>query len=142
MSASNVEVLQQFLAAFESGDLPVISSLLDPQFIDHTAPSGAAAGVDGVLYAVTAYQQAFSDLRFTLEKVVTDTECAVGYGRIRGRHTGSFFGTAASGNRVDFGFIDMYRIEAGRITETWHIEDVAGLMSQIAGPAQEGIPTS
>jgi predicted ester cyclase len=39
-----------------------------------------------------------------------------------------------TGKRADFGYIDMYRIDSGRITEAWHIEDIAGLMRQLAPP--------
>jgi hypothetical protein len=29
--------------------------------------------------------------------------------------------------------VDMYRIASGRITETWHVEDIAGMLRQLRG---------
>jgi hypothetical protein len=52
----------------------------------------------------------------------------------------SFFGMPPTGKAAEFGYIDMYRINGGRITEAWHIEDIAGLMRQIA-PSPESVPT-
>jgi steroid delta-isomerase-like uncharacterized protein len=140
MNKTNEQLLRQFIAAFESGDLDTIKDLADPDIADHTLPPGAPPGIEGLLYAVTAYQEGFPDLRITIDKVVCDGDCAVGYGRISGTNTGSFFGMPASGKTAEFGYIDMYRINSGRITETWHVEDIAGLMRQIA-PRPETVPT-
>jgi predicted ester cyclase len=132
MNKTNEQLLRQFITAFESGDLDTIKDLVDPDIADHTLPPGAPPGIGGLLYAVTAYREGFSDLHITIDKVVCDGDCAVGYGRISGTNTGSFFGMPASGKRAEFGYIDMYRIDSGRITEAWHIEDIAGLMRQLA----------
>jgi predicted ester cyclase/SAM-dependent methyltransferase len=132
MNQNNEQLLRQFLAAFEASDLGSIKDLTDPDIIDHTLPPGAAPGIEGLLYAVAAYQQGFPDLRISIDKVVSDGDCAVGYGRISGTNTGSFFGMPPTGKAADFGYIDMYRIDSGRITEAWHIEDIAGLMRQLA----------
>lgn len=70
--------------------------------------------------------------------MVSDGDCAVGYGRISGTSTGSFFGMPPTGKTVEFGYVDIFRIDGGRITETWHIEDIAGLMRQVA-PAPDGV---
>ena len=40
-------------------------------------------------------------------------------------------GAPATGRRVTFAFMDLYRIAGGRILETWHVEDIAGLMGQL-----------
>ena len=140
MNETNEQLLRQFVTAFESGDLDTVKNLVDPDIIDHTLPPGAPPGIEGLLYAVTAYQEGFPDLRITVDKVVSDGDCAVGYGRISGTNSGSFFGMPPTGKRAEFGYIDMYRIDGGRITEAWHIEDIAGLMRQVA-PTPDGVGT-
>jgi hypothetical protein len=40
-----------------------------------------------------------------------------------------------------FGYIDIYRVNVGRIAEAWHIEDVAHLMRQLATAAPDGVTT-
>jgi predicted ester cyclase len=139
MNQTNEQLFRTFITAFESGDTNSIKDLVDPDITDHTMPPGASPGIEGLLYAVRAYRQGFPNLRITVDKVVSDCDCVVGYGRISGSNTGSFFGMPPTGKRAEFGYIDMYRIDGGHITEAWHIEDIAGLMRQVA-PTPEGAP--
>jgi predicted ester cyclase len=131
MNLNNEQLLRQFIAAFEAGDHATLRSMVHPDLIDHTLPPGAAPGIDGLLSAVAAYHQGFADLRISIDQVITAGDAIVGYGRITGTHTGTFFGTPPTGRSADFAYIDIYRIQHGQITETWHLEDIAGLMRQL-----------
>jgi predicted ester cyclase len=50
---------------------------------------------------------------------------------VAGTHLGTVMGAPATGKRASFAFIDIYRIADGRIVETWHVEDVAGMFGQL-----------
>jgi predicted ester cyclase len=55
-------------------------------------------------------------------------------------------GIAPTGKDVEFTGISFYRIEAGRIAESWNEEDQLGLMRQIGaipepGQSEEASPT-
>jgi predicted ester cyclase len=41
-------------------------------------------------------------------------------------------GQPATGAPAQFAWIDMYRIADDHITEIWHLEDIAGLLQQLA----------
>jgi predicted ester cyclase len=135
MNEDNEALLREFVTAFESGDTHTLRRIVDPEIVDHTLPPGAAPGIAGLLYAVDSYREGFPDLCLTLDKVVSDGDCVVGYGRISGTNTGTFFGMPPTGKTAEFGYIDMYRIDSGRLVEVWHIEEIAGLMRQIAAPS-------
>jgi predicted ester cyclase/SAM-dependent methyltransferase len=92
MNQTNEQLFRTFITTFESGDTNSIKDLVDPDITDHTLPPGASPGIEGLLYAVRACRQGFPDLRITVRKVVSDGDCVVGYGRISGTNTGSFFG--------------------------------------------------
>lgn len=137
MNLDNEQLLRQFITAFETGDDATLRSLVHPDLIDHTLPPGAAPGIDGLLYAVAAYRQGFPDLRISIDHVVSVDHDIVGYGRITGTHTGTFFGTPPTDRSADFAYIDIYRVHDGLISETWHLEDIAGLMRQLADTAHD-----
>jgi predicted ester cyclase len=40
-------------------------------------------------------------------------------------------GKPATGKVVQIPWMDMYRIKDGRIVETWHVEDIAGMLGQL-----------
>jgi len=74
----------------------------------------------------------FADQVGAFDIVVSDGDCAVSYGQVSGTNTGGFFGMPSTGKTAEFGHIDICRIGGGRITEAWPIEDIAGLMRQVA----------
>jgi len=139
MNEHHEQLFREFIAAFESGDVDAIKASVDPSIVDHTLPPGATPGIQGLLNAVTAYQEGLPDLRISLDKIVSDGDCVVGYGRISGTHTGSFFGLPPTGRTATFGYIDIYRIHTGRIVEAWHIEDITGLMRQLTTPTPDSV---
>lgn len=138
MNEHNERLFRAFIAAFEAGDNDTIRGLVDADIVDHTLPPGAAPGVAGLLYAVNAYREGFPDVRISVDNVVSDGDQVVGYGRITGTNTGSFFGMPPTGKTADFGYIDIYRIDHDHITEAWHLEDIAGLMRQLTPEVPAG----
>ena len=47
-------------------------------------------------------------------------------------HTGNLLGVPASGNRVQWDAVDIYRVaEDGKINEQWAFEDMAAILSQV-----------
>jgi predicted ester cyclase len=138
VNEDNERLFHAFITAFQAGDCDAIQRLVDPDIVDHTLPPGAAPGIAGLLYAVNAYREGFSDARMTVDKLVSDGDYVVGYGTISGTNTGRFFGMPPTGKSAEFGYIDIYRVDHGRITEAWHIEDIAGLMRQLTSEVAAG----
>jgi predicted ester cyclase len=58
----------------------------------------------------------------------------------RGTHRGELLGLPATGREVTVRGINIERVRDGRIVETWHVEDIAGLMAQVGAspPAAQG----
>jgi predicted ester cyclase len=80
---------------------------------------------------VRAYRVAFPDLRIEIEREVADHDHVVQYGFISGTHGGTFIGQPATGKTARFAYMDMHRIVDGMIVESWHVEDIAGMMYQL-----------
>jgi predicted ester cyclase len=78
------------------------------------------------------YRAAFPDLTLTIERQVAEGDLVVQNGLAKGTNTGPLMGQPATGAAAQFTWIDMYRIAENRITEIWHLEDVAGLLQQLA----------
>ena len=47
---------------------------------------------------------------------------------------GAFFSVPADGKRLTMKGLAIYRVRDGRIAESWHCEDVAGVMRQAGTP--------
>ncbi len=77
------------------------------------------------------FRQGFPDVVSTIEDLIAEGDKVVARWRAQATHQGEYMGIPPTGNRVDFTGISVYRIEAGKIAESWNVEDDLGLMRQI-----------
>jgi NADH dehydrogenase len=131
LAAPPERVARRFVEAFAAGDTAVLEEIVREDLVDHNALPGQQPGRRGLLDAVAAYRTAFPDLAITVEQVVAQGDAVVQYGAISGTNTGPVMGQPATGRRATFPYMDLYRIADGRIVETWHLEDIAGMLQQL-----------
>jgi len=79
------------------------------------------------------FAAAFGDTTRTIEDLFGTDDKAVLRVTTRAVHRGDFNGIAATGRRVEFAGIVIYRFEDGRIAESWGELDFAGLWRQLSG---------
>jgi predicted ester cyclase len=92
------------------------------------------------------FRQGFPDVVSTIEDLIAEGDKVVARWRSRVTHQGEYMGIPPSGKEVEFTGISVYRIEAGKIAESWTIEDELGLMQQIGAfpepeQSEEASPT-
>jgi len=83
----------------------------------------------------------FPDLQVIIEDVFAEGDKVGSRGYITGTHKGDFEGLAPTGKQVKFGYMDLWRVENGKLVEFWPQVDYWGLMEQLGlvpKPAQGG----
>jgi predicted ester cyclase len=119
---------------------------------NHTGDLDAVEELFAVGQAEAARQEAadfrrgFPDVISTIEDLIAEGDKVVARWRSRATHRGDYMGILQTGNRVEFTGISVYRIEGGKIAESWNSEDQFGLMRQIGaipepGQSEEASPT-
>lgn len=112
---------------WNQGNLTVIDDLIADDFVSN----GQAIGREGFRQFVSTVRTAFPDLQFTVEDIVTEGDkVSVRYVG-RGTQQGEFAGLPASGKRVQFTGIDIFRIADGQMAEEWLMYDQLGLLQQL-----------
>jgi predicted ester cyclase len=91
------------------------------------APGQAEAAKQGA----ADFRRGFPDVISTVEDLIAEGDKVVARWRSRATHQGDYMGIPATGNEVEFTGISFYRIEGGKIAQSWNIEDQLGLMRQI-----------
>lgn len=71
------------------------------------------------------------DLRVDIEDIFASGDRVVVREVNRGTHSGPFLGVEPTGRTVEFSGINIYRIEKGRVAETWQHIDWHGALRQI-----------
>ena len=111
---------------------------------NHTGDLDAAGDLFAPELAEAARQEAadfrrgFPDVVSTIEDLVAEGDRVAARWRARATHLGGYVGVPPTGKEVEFTGISMYRIEGGRIAESWTVEDELGLMRQIGGVSEPG----
>jgi predicted ester cyclase len=111
---------------------------------NHTVDLDAAGDLFAPELADAARQEAadfrrgFPDVVSTIEDLAAEGDRVAARWRARATHLGQYAGIPPTGKEVEFTGISMYRIEGGRIAESWTVEDELGLMRQIGAVPEAG----
>jgi predicted ester cyclase len=104
---------------------------------NHTGDLDAAEKLFAAEQAEAAKQEAadfrrgFPDVISIIEDLIAEEDKVVARWWSRATHRGDYMGIPPTGKEVEFTGISVYRIEGGKIAESWTIEDELGLMRQI-----------
>jgi steroid delta-isomerase-like uncharacterized protein len=123
-----------YFDTFDAGDVDAVDTYFSSDLIDHNPTPGAPSAIDGMRGLVAAVRDGFTGTKHTIVyQAETDDGAIVTQWIMTGKHTGSWFGTPASGRDVSFAGTDIVRVVDGRINEIWHVEQLLQLQAQIAG---------
>jgi predicted ester cyclase len=124
------EIAQRYYQILDNGKADQMNELLATTLIDHDGHGGNA--VEEIKGLTLALKHGFTNAKHELEIIerIGDDKIFVRW-RMTGTHTGEFFGAAASQKAVDFVGHDLFRVEAGKIVEVWHVENLLGMFEQM-----------
>lgn len=133
MTEGNGLIRRFYTEVLEGGNFDIIDELVADDFQDHEeALPGQPPGKEGVRYFANQIRSAFPDLKVkSLEPYLADDNKEACYVILTGTHQGDMAGVAPTGNSVEFGAVDIIRIQDGKAVEHWGVTDNMGLMQQI-----------
>src|ERR1700726_917081 len=120
-----------FYDFWNTGDEGLLKEAIAPNFTDHTLPPGRPQGPEGPAFASRQFRAAVPDLKVTVEKVIVAGAYVTVHMSFTGHFTGRFGQTQGEGQPVPFIATDLLKIEDGRITDNWHIEDNLTLLKEM-----------
>ena len=77
------------------------------------------------------FQAAFSDKVCVDEARLYMGEWAAAFGRQEAIHSGTFMGIPASGKKIEIRYMDFWKVEEGKIADTWVMVDFPHVMAQL-----------
>jgi predicted ester cyclase len=116
-----------------NGNYQVVDEVFAADIQDHNSLPGQPAGRAGQVWAARMVRDAFPDLAFTADVVVSDGEYVTGRWTMTGTNTGtmSLFGIPPTGRRVTMTGQEIFRAAGGVFVEVWHQEDVGGMLTSL-----------
>jgi predicted ester cyclase len=120
---ATMKAVRAFYDFWNTGDEALLKQAIAPNFTDHTLPPGRPQGPEGPAFASRRFRAAVPDLKVTVEKMIVAGDYVTVHMNFTGHFTGKFGQTLGKGQPVPFIATDLIKIENGRITDNWHIED-------------------
>lgn len=117
-------------AAWGDGDSAALDELLSPDFCDHDAPPGYGSDRAEHRRLVADMAAGAQDRQLRVLAVVADEHSVAVRLETTWTQRGDLFGIPADGRRLVLRSMDLYRVRDGRIAESWHVEDMAGVLRQ------------
>jgi steroid delta-isomerase-like uncharacterized protein len=108
-----------------------IAQQVADDFYDHAA--GATLGPEGVKKHIRALKRVFPDLRVTIEDIFAEDDLVAVRARWTGTHMAEIQGIPASGQRVEFTGMVLWRVVGDKIRERWASIDMLTPLRQAAG---------
>jgi predicted ester cyclase len=135
MSTSITELIGTFYEA-ASGKADLLDAAITDDWDDIPLGPGQEPGRAGASTLIEGLSKVFSDLHFVVEEIIDargdDGTGMVGVrARMRGIHTGEFFGIAPTGRETEVRTHDFHQIVDGRIVRTHHMEDWLSWFQQV-----------
>jgi steroid delta-isomerase-like uncharacterized protein len=122
-------------------DEAVFDELVDANLIEHEElPPGFEQSGEGVKQMFRAFRGGFPDLNFEIKDLIAADDRVVVRITVTGTHESDFMNMPATGKKVSYNVIDIFRLSNGKITEHWGISDNLEMMTQLgvipAGPQE------
>jgi len=129
------DVVRAFYEPFRTGDTSTYDQVLSPDWIDIPLAPGQQQGPTGMAAQIALFRSAMPDYDVQHQDLLVDGDRVAVRNTVSGTHQGVFMGHAPTGRRIEMRTMDIHQVRDGRIVTTWHLEDFAGLMTQLTAPA-------
>ena len=127
----NKSLVREFEHRIGAKDLDGALALLSLDFVDHTPNVGLPSGIEGVRAFFSMQFSAFPDERTTSLDMVAEGDKVVHRMAGVGTHDGLFLGIPATGKRITWTWIDIWRIADGKLAEHWVEADMMSALQQL-----------
>jgi predicted SnoaL-like aldol condensation-catalyzing enzyme len=131
ISRQNKEVVTKFYNdVFLHHDMSKLDIYMRDDYVQHNAdcPQGKA----GFIEFFDIIFKAIPDFKYTLKKIVAEDDIVMAFSTTTGTHTGSaWLGKGASGNKLDYDVVDIFRVQDGKIAEHWDVADTFTFFQQL-----------
>ena len=133
MSDANIRVVQEFMDAYNDGDLSRWDACVHPNF-QGAINAMSAQGLEFVKVMNQAFLDAAPDQRAETSHWVASGNLVAFRAVYTGTMTGDYMGMPPSGKRFEFAGQYILRVENGQLVEGYSVLDLTTFMGQIGMP--------
>jgi predicted ester cyclase len=126
------EIVRSYVEAYDTGDPARVLAFLHPEHTYHPPSGGRPMDLQERADNEAPYFfAAFSDIKAVVEDQVTEGDKVASRISMYCTHTGSYLGLEPTNRRIVITYLDMARLEDGKIIEEWAEFDVAAILDKL-----------
>ncbi len=143
MKNSNLEenkaIVQRYVDEIQNKhNLDAIEDIFSSDFIDHMDSFGGLfQGLDGLKRGYSHQLTAFPDIQMTVHELIAEGDKVVVYKTGTGTHCEEYNGIPATGKKIKFTNVYIFRIKDKKIAEYWGLFDENGVKRQLGVIAEK-----
>ena len=132
LKEQNKELARNVHLAWAARDYDLIRASCVPDMV-YYSPSNTKQldNLEELIKFADSIYVSISDYDISIEDILAEEDKVALRAIVRGIHTGDILGIPASGNKIEWGQILIFRVENGKIVEMWEDYDALGLMQQL-----------
>ncbi|CAN5279213.1 ester cyclase [soil metagenome] len=133
----NKRVVAEFVERCQNQhDLAFADEVFHPEFVNHYRPDGRSIPegdrpASGFQAFFGGLLRAFPDATVEINEQLAERDLVATRKTLRGTHLGELWDLSATGNRLEFGFIDIFRVREDRLIEHWTSMNLGALRQQM-----------
>jgi predicted ester cyclase len=127
----NKALIHDLADRINARDVDGAITLFSPHYVEHAVMPGMPAGAEAARMFFSMLFAGFPDVQTTILDMLAEGDKVVVRASTEGTHTGPFLGIPPTGRHAKWSFIDIHRIENGKIIEHWVETDQMSLMQQL-----------
>lgn len=127
---TNKEVVKLFFVEiYNNRDYEATYKYFAPNYRDN-GPDGAM-GIEAAIEVFKKTHKAFPDIKVIIDDLIEENDKVVFRGRFRGTDLGEFAEITPSSMKVEFEALEIFKLEKGKITESWGYWPNSLIVSQL-----------
>ena len=143
----NIALAERYWAeVWTAGGEAAVADLLAEDEIHHWGVGGPTTGHADFTERLTLFLNAFPDFAIRVDEAIADGDLVVTRYTATGTHQGTWLGIEPTDAAVEYTGMQIFRIECGKIAESWGEANHLSLLRQIGGLPEiappEATPTS
>ena len=132
LEEQNKQIIKGLFEEVNKGNVEIFKELCAPEFAYYSASIiPEPMSLDETIEAFQTEFKGFPDYNFNTHELIAKGDKVIARVTCTGTHEGEYYGIPASGNKIEFGVIDIFHIKEGKIVETREEIDSLGLMQQL-----------
>ncbi len=127
------QVVQRFNhEVIQGGQRASFDELMDPDFINWSAPPGAPRGGEGLWTTFDkVLRPALSDLTVSIHEQICEGDKVTTRKTVSGIHTGPLMGVQPTQKRLSIEVIDIVTVREGRYVEHWGLNTLSSVLAEL-----------